>query len=211
MTLPPGGALGSSPSSRRRRDPLHECSGRFAEHHRKAPAGRRPAPAVAWCGRRAEDTGGRLRAERFGQASGCSSPRTRRAPRARNGCRTGRAEASLGLSCGRPCDRFAIVRTPRTRRSPEVSHRSGQRTLQRIPCRATALCRAFPMAHLSASSGAPRTRTWNRRFWRPMTTVSVRPVPFPASTPDPREPERVRVRPVCQRRRGQLLRREERA
>jgi len=65
-----------------------------------------------------------------------------------------------------PCDRFAIVRSTRTRRfaastrrrpadvpaAPNRKHPSVQGCIAQVPSR---------------QAGYPRTRTWNRRFWRP--------------------------------------------
>ena len=75
-------------------------------------------------------------------------------------------------------DRFAIVRTPRTGRFPDLDGRDGELSCHELPRRKMRLCRDLRSYPSGCLSGAPRTRTWNRRFWRPMTPVSMRPVSF---------------------------------
>ena len=71
------------------------------------------------------------------------------------------------LRASAPCDRFAIARSPRTgrsRRSGRPRSRAASPSLRGRSCR---VCRPFGSDDAAVLSGAPRTRTWNRRFWRP--------------------------------------------
>ena len=88
-------------------------------------------------------------------------------------------------------DPFAIVSNPRTGRFrdaamgvPSYCMRGGRRTKP--------LLQGFRAHRSDVRSGAPRTRTWNRRFWRSRGPRHGRP---PPRLPGPRQ-HRVRTRPL---------------